>query len=64
MLVYENECVDCKSSGLPCMGSPCPNRKVPRFYCDKCREEATLYYFDGRELCIDCIEGLLEEVTE
>ncbi len=64
MIIYENECVGCTDSGIPCMGKGCPNRRVPRFYCDECREEATLYDFDGRELCIDCIAENLEEVTE
>lgn len=58
----ENECVGCKSMGLPCIGYGCPNRRVTRYYCDKCGEEADLYYFDGEELCIDCIEERLEKV--
>jgi hypothetical protein len=32
---------------------------VERFYCDKCGEEATLYEYDGKELCAEC---LLEEI--
>lgn len=59
MVKTENECVDC---GLPCMGDSCPNRKVTRYYCDKCKEEATIYHYDGEELCIDCIAGRLEKV--
>ncbi len=55
----ENECVDC---GLPCLGSRCPYQNVTRYYCDKCGEENTLYYFEGEELCIDCIENSLEKV--
>ena len=54
----ENECVGCASLGLYCLGSACPNRNVTRFYCDKCGEEATLYDYDGEELCEYC---LLEE---
>ena len=60
MRKYENECVGCDV----CIGSHCPNRNVLHLYCDKCKEEADLYYFDGEELCIDCIEGLLEKVEE
>ena len=56
----ENECVDC---GLPCLGNSCPNRNVPRFYCDECGDEAQLYDFDGEELCIDCIEKRLDKVN-
>ena len=51
----ENECVSC---GLPCLGNSCPNRNVIRFYCNRCEEEDTLYYYDGEELCQNC---LLEE---
>ena len=59
MVQYENECVDC---GKPCLGDACPYRHVKRFYCDECDAEAELYYFDDRELCIDCIKDLLEKV--
>ena len=58
----ESECVDCTSVGLHCMGSSCPNRRVVRFYCDKCGCEETLYYYDDRELCADCILDELEVV--
>ena len=54
-----NECVGCD---LPCMGSSCPNRNVVRLYCDKCKEEAVLYDYNGQELCIDCIEKTLDKV--
>lgn len=60
MKQLENECVDC---GLPCLGNSCPNRNVPRFYCDECGDEAQLYDFDGEELCIDCIEKRLDKVN-
>jgi len=58
-----NECVGCTDMGLPCRGSSCPNRAATRYYCDKCRQEAEeLFYFDSRELCLDCIAGELEKV--
>lgn len=56
----ENECVDC---GLPCMGNDCTNRNVTRYYCDKCGEEEQLYFYDGLELCIECIKSELEKVN-
>ena len=62
MRKYENECVDCTGSGLPCIGAGCPNRNVLHFYCDKCGETRRLYEYDERELCIDCIEEELETV--
>lgn len=59
MCKYENECVGCD---LPCMGTGCPNRNVPHYYCDDCGEEDTLYEFDGEELCINCIKNRLTKV--
>ena len=63
MLVYTNECCDCATPGYPCLGSNCPNRRVPHYYCDECEDEVTLYKFDGKELCIDCIEKELDKVN-
>ena len=57
----ESECVGCE---LPCIGRGCPYYEVTRFYCDECGGETTLYHFDGRELCIECVEDLLDEVNE
>ena len=54
-----NECVDC---GMPCKGDSCPHRKVTRYFCDRCKEETTLYHYEGEELCIECIEKALEVV--
>ena len=63
MIVVENECVGCPSD-LGCIGNSCPYLNVPRFYCDCCGDEVDdLYYFDGQELCIDCIEHRLERVA-
>ena len=59
MIRIENECVDC---ALPCVFSACPYYKVVRFYCDECSDEANLYWFDGKQLCMDCIEKRLEKV--
>ena len=59
-----NECVGCTDMGLPCKGSSCPNRSVTRFFCDKCDNEAQLYYYGDKELCLDCIEELLEKVND
>ena len=36
MIKIENDCVGC---GLPCLGSACPYREVPYFYCDDCEYE-------------------------
>lgn len=58
--VITNDCVDC---GLPCIGNSCPYRNVIHYYCDNCGDENQLYYFDGKELCIECIEKKLEKVN-
>jgi hypothetical protein len=57
----ESECVGC---GLPCIGCGCPHYEVTRFFCDECGDETTLFHYDGRELCIKCVEDLLEKVEE
>lgn len=60
MIVTENECCDC---GLPCLYESCPYWAVTRLYCDDCgNEEHRLYWWDNRQLCLDCIEALLERV--
>lgn len=61
MIVYENECVGCPPE-MGCLGTACKNRNVPHFYCDECGDETTIYEYEGRELCINCIEGMLDEV--
>lgn len=62
MFRYENDCVGCATENYPCRGVHCPYRSVKHYYCDECGEEEQLYYFDGQELCIGCIEKRLEEV--
>jgi Zn finger protein HypA/HybF involved in hydrogenase expression len=62
MMKYENDCCGCTSVGLPCLGSMCGKRRTPHYYCDKCKEETTLYKFDGKELCPDCILEQLQVV--
>ena len=61
---YENECCGCAVPAYPCMGSACPNRRVPHFICDKCGDDVEeLYWWDDeKQLCIDCIKENLEKV--
>lgn len=54
MKKVENECVGCPPE-MGCLGDSCPNRNVTRFYCDRCGEEETLYYYYDEELCADCL---------
>lgn len=57
-----DECLDCPPE-LGCLGEGCPNRNKVVFKCDECGEEVQLYEYDGQELCIDCIKGMLEKVS-
>ena len=62
MIKYENECVGCPPD-WGCIGDSCPYLNVPRLYCDYCdNEEYTLYWWDDRQVCLDCIEAQLERV--
>ena len=38
MIRYEDECVGCPPE-MGCLGSICPNRNVPHYFCDYCGEE-------------------------
>ena len=61
MIQFENDCVDCPIE--LCIGNRCPYLNVPHFYCDECTDESyPLYWFDGMQLCIDCVAKHLEEV--
>ena len=54
-----NECVGCRDLGKACIGSACPNRRVTRFFCDRCEDEITVIYdYDGEELCEDCLKAM------
>ena len=61
MIEYENRCTGCSDSSH-CQGRYCPNRNVKVYICDDCGSEASLYEFDGDELCIECIKERLEAV--
>lgn len=61
MIVIQNECVGCPDD-MGCIYQACPYYKVVRLLCDKCESEADLYYYDGEQLCADCILALLERV--
>ena len=59
MRIVESGCVNC---GFPCLGRACRNYEVIRYICDDCEDEATLYEWDGKELCLYCIEKSLTVV--
>lgn len=47
---------------MGCIYEACPYYEVVRYYCDECGSEEDLYYWDGAQLCIDCILKYLERV--
>lgn len=53
---------DCMGCDMICIHRACPYYEVEYFYCDECHDNATLYEWDGRELCIDCIRKELTVV--
>lgn len=56
MLKHVDECVGCPPE-KGCLGSACPNRNVPRWFCDECENEFErdeLRVFNGKQLCYDC----------
>lgn len=57
----ENDCINCPSE-MGCIGDVCPNKNVTRFYCDECKEEELLYYYDGEELCQECLLKRFDKV--
>lgn len=63
MVLIQNDCCSCASPGFPCIGERCELLHVPHYYCDNCEEEVDeLYWFDGRQLCADCVLNEMEVV--
>ena len=62
MMKIENDCVGFDSALYPCEGSSCSRLKVPHYYCDKCKAEETLYHYEDKELCADCLLKKFEKV--
>ena len=64
MIKFENECCGCATESYPCIGSACPNRKVPHLLCDRCGDDVEeLYKCDGEELCEECLLKTFEKIT-
>lgn len=57
MKKIENDCVGC---AMGCIN--CGRKRTPHWYCDNCRDEETLYEFEGQELCINCITKKLTKI--
>lgn len=64
MIITESECIGCPKE-IGCIYNVCPYYRVTRLYCDSCKDEVEdLWYFDGEQLCKDCILNQLEKVEE
>lgn len=61
MIKLENDCCDCEEQYRFC--GDCSRRNAPHYYCDSCGDETDIYYFDDRELCINCVRHELEPVV-
>lgn len=62
MVITKNECVSC---GFPCMHDACPNYRVTRYYCDRCKQSVDeLREYEGEQLCDDCILDNYEIIEE
>ena len=59
MIQYKDECVGCPPY-WNCTGNACIYRNIPYTYCDKCKDLTTLYQWDDKQLCKDC---LVEELN-
>lgn len=67
MIIKSNDCCDCASPGFPCIGRNCKLLDRTHYICDRCDEETyegELYWFNGEQLCIDCILEELEVVKD
>lgn len=62
MIKIENDCCGCATESYPCLGHLCSLRNVTHYYCDECKQETSIYEFDGEELCIRCIERRLQKI--
>lgn len=66
---YEDDCVGCDAAAYPCLGSDCPRRKVPHYYCDECGDECDtddMYVYSDYDklLCKSCLLDKFKTVAE
>lgn len=65
MIYYSNDCYGCATESYPCLGESCPVAHTKHYVCDYCKEEldeGELYWYEGEQLCIDCVRNRLEQV--
>lgn len=63
MIEYENDCCECATDGYPC-NPRCRLKRNPHYYCDHCKNEDALYWYDGKQLCMACLESELDGEPE
>ena len=62
MIIKESDCCDC---GVPCTGKSCKYFSITRYVCDECDAEVDeLYWWEGWQICADCVLDQLEKVIE
>ena len=64
-VIITNDCCDCATPGYPCLGSACNLRHSPHYFCDECDDEVEsgeLFWYEGRQLCGNCVFEELEVV--
>lgn len=64
MVRIENDCVGPCPQG--CLGSACPKRAVPYYYCDCCGESFDpdeLYDYDGEMYCAECVLSQFSKIS-
>lgn len=67
MIYHQNDCCECASPGFPCIGSRCELVNRAHYICDGCDEEVypgELYWYDGLQLCSNCVIKELEVVED
>lgn len=57
MMKIENDCVSCPQGCIDC-----GLKRVAHYYCDECKTEETLYHYEDKELCADCLLKKFEKV--
>ena len=57
-----DNCVNCTSMGLHCIGSSCRNSSREVTICDDCRTRYATVNIDGDNYCDDCANNYLNEV--
>lgn len=63
-VVTYDECCGCATESYPCLGSNCPNRKVPHNICDKCGRDIGHIELHKTDLWGDVCERCFEKYEE